>query len=189
MHAITSLARALGLCATTVTVAILVGCNNDVHVVVRESQQRSAVRAETATPIAPTADPRAARTLGAPIVSNLAPVALATIAAHPSDYAGKDLVTEGTVTAVCQHRGCWMNLKQDAGEAFIRIAGHAFAIPRDAVGKHVRLQGRLRATDAPEPTCSSGEKHAGGGCKAEAEGSLGHPLAKLELDATGVEVQ
>lgn len=117
-------------------------------------------------------------------------VALATVAKDPKAYAEKTFSTTGTVTAVCQHRGCWMEIKDDSGAAHVKMAGHGFFVPRSAKGRKARVWGRLVPSDAPEPSCGEhaarGEK--GQGCKAEAEAQMGHPLAKLELEARGVEL-
>lgn len=171
------LAKALTGSAWIVACAALVACN-DAPTALRTDPV--AVKSESTKTVVATS-------LGAAIAANAIPVPLSEIAKSPGQYRGKDVVTTGTVTAVCQHRGCWMNLKSDDGEAFVRMAGHAFAIPRDAIGKRARIKGTLHDDGVPEQTCS-GEKHAGGGCKAEAEDSLGKPLAKLELEATGVEL-
>jgi Rieske Fe-S protein len=115
---------------------------------------------------------------------------LASIAKDPSAYLGKTVVTTGTVQAVCQHMGCWMTLKDDAqAEAFVRMAGHSFFIPKSANGRKARVQARLVDSEAPAKACGAG---AGAehkmGCKEEAEKTNGKPLAKLELEALGVEL-
>lgn len=83
-----------------------------------------------------------------------------------------------------------MTLTDEKGEAFIRMAGHSFLIPKDAGGKKARVMATLApsSTEAAEgATCSEGKGH--GGCKAEAvEQQGGKPLAKLELEALGVEL-
>jgi Domain of unknown function (DUF4920) len=131
------------------------------------------------------------RVFGTPLDERLAHVDLEAIAQDTSAFVAHDVVTEGTVTAVCQRRGCWMNLQSAHGEAFVRMAGHAFLVPRDAQGRRARVAGHVRRADAPEFACklhAATEAGAPTGCKAEAEGNLGHPLAKLELEVTGVEL-
>src|SRR5438128_27754 len=49
--------------------------------------------------------------LGAPIEASAQKVALADVAKAPRSYVGKTFATSGTVTAVCQHMGCWMEMK------------------------------------------------------------------------------
>jgi hypothetical protein len=140
------------------------------------------------------AEPRPAEVkaerFGAPVDTAATKVALTEVAKEPSAFVGKTFATQGIVTAVCQHRGCWMELKDDAGEAHIKMAGHAFFVPRSAAGKKAVVLATLAA--APEAPGACGDAHGGHepgkGCKAEAEAQLGRPLAKLELIATGVEI-
>ena len=136
----------------------------------------------------------AAQKLGQPTPADVPEVSLAVVARTPKDYLGKTIVTKGTVGSVCQHMGCWMTLSDENGEAFIRMAGHAFMVPKDAKGKKARVFAKLvdssEAEAKPSSNCSSG----GGGkdhCKEEAEKAekqAGKPLAKLELEALGVEL-
>ena len=130
-----------------------------------------------------------AERFGAPIESSAQKVALADVAKNPDSFTGKTFATTGTVTAVCQHRGCWMEIKDDAGEAHIKMAGHAFFVPKTANGRKAKVLATLVKAENQD-ACGDGEHHAGTGkgCKAEAEAQLGRPLAKLELVAQGVEL-
>lgn len=133
--------------------------------------------------------------LGSPIESSVQTVALSDVAKNPNAYVGKKVVTTGTVTAVCQHMGCWMEIKDDASQAHIKMAGHSFFVPKTASGKKARVLATLAQNEA-EGACADGDEgmsaQGGGekkqGCKAEAEAQLGRPLAKLELVADGVEL-
>ncbi len=159
--------------------------------------------ASTTTTTTSEAKPAATLKLGAALDDKAQKVALADVAKNPSAYVGKTFATTGTVTAVCQHRGCWMEIKDDAGEAHIKMAGHAFFVPRSASGKKARVLATLVKNDAEGACAEEGEAqaaaqgvadkaghHANGkkGCRAEAEQQLGRPLAKLELVAQGVEL-
>jgi uncharacterized protein YdeI (BOF family) len=128
--------------------------------------------------------------LGAPIADGAGQKAsLTEVAKAPSSFANKKLVMEGKVTAVCQHRGCWMELRDESGEAHVKMAGHAFFVPKNASGKKARVMGKLALAPAGASCGDESPGHAGGaGCKAEAEKQLGRPLAKLELEAEGVEI-
>ena len=113
--------------------------------------------------------------LGEPITA--AAVALADIAKSPDTFASKVVTTTGVVTAVCQERGCWMELKDDTGgAAHVRMHGHAFFVPRTSSGKRARVQATVLHTDPNE------------GCTQEAAEQMGAPVAKIQLDATGVEL-
>ncbi len=88
-----------------------------------------------------------------------------------------------------------MELKDAAGEAHVKMAGHAFFIPKTASGHRARVLAKLIGAEPQKDACESGD-HAmaaagggtGAGCRAEAEKQLGRPLAKLELVAEGVEL-
>lgn len=139
---------------------------------------------------APTTANANAEKFGATIDPKTELVALKDVAKNPGAYSNKTFTTTGTVSAVCQHRGCWMEIKDDSGEAHIKMAGHAFFVPRSASGKKARVQATLVKSES-EGSCGEGsEQHEanGKGCKAEAEAQLGRPLAKLELVAQGVEL-
>jgi hypothetical protein len=108
--------------------------------------------------------------------------------------------------------GCWMEIKDDAGEAHIKMAGHAFFVPKTASGRKARVLATLVKNEeegacadegsdkmaaaggaavghtAPAKGAAAGSAGAKKGCRAEAEAQLGRPLAKLELVAEGVEL-
>ncbi|MFO0735568.1 MAG: DUF4920 domain-containing protein [Labilithrix sp.] len=158
-------------------------------------------KSEPSTP-APTvqqAPPEASLRLGAPIDTKAEKVALSDVAKAPDSYVNKTFTTTGTVTAVCQHMGCWMEIKDDSSEAHIKMAGHKFFVPKTASGKKARIQAKLVPSEN-KGSCE-GEGSAEGhhmaaaeskegkkGCREEAEQQLGRPLAKLELVADGVEL-
>ncbi len=146
----------------------------------------------------PAAAPASALHLGAPIETSAPTVALTDLAKNPGAWAGKSFATEGTVTAVCQHMGCWMELRGDgdapgdSGQAHVKMAGHHFFVPKTAAGHKARVLATLEAANPGESSgasCSDeGNGDKPGSCRAEAEAQLGHPLSKLELVADGVEL-
>lgn len=155
------------------------------------SSARPEPKPTSPAPTAPAPAPVASSSekFGASIDPKTEQVPLSDVAKNPSAYANKTFTTTGTVSAVCQHRGCWMEIKDDSGEAHIKMAGHSFFVPRTASGKKARVQATLVKSEN-EGSCGEGsEKHEPGkGCRAEAESQLGRPLAKLELVAQGVEL-
>lgn len=168
----------------------LVACNNG-------SKNAGPATTSEPSPVASTGAAIGALRLGAPIEASVQSVVLADIAKSPSAYVGKTFTTTGTVTAVCQHKGCWMEIKDDASEAHIKMAGHAFFVPTTASGRKARVLAKL--VKAENQGMCEGEGHEGmaaagngagekRGCRAEAEAQLGRPLAKLELVADGVEL-
>jgi hypothetical protein len=128
-------------------------------------------RSQDSTPAAPasTAKPSAAA-FGQPITVG-APTSLADIAKTPGTYKGKTIATEGTVTRVCQERGCWMAIQDASGTATVRMHGHTFFVPTSSSGKHARVQGTVvLMKDGRE--CDD----------------MASVDAQLEIDATGVEL-
>lgn len=95
-------------------------------------------------------------------------------------YASQTIRTEGTVTAVCQSMGCWMEIGDETGQAHIKMAGHSFFIPAAANGHRAIVQGKVLT--AAEPNACGGKD----GCREKSEAATGR-IAKVELEATGVE--
>ncbi|WP_394844663.1 DUF4920 domain-containing protein [Pendulispora brunnea] len=107
--------------------------------------------------------------LGEPVTAER--VALADVAKNPSAFKGKTIATTGTVRAVCQERGCWMEIVDTENHANVRMHGHAFFVPKSSSGKQAKIQGTVvLVKDGKE--CD--EMSATG--------------AQLEFDATGVEL-
>ncbi len=102
--------------------------------------------------------------------------ALPDILRNPSQYNGRTIRTEGVVRAVCQAMGCWMQISDADNRLHIRMHGHSFFIPRNAAGRRARVQG----------TVIGGNPN--GHCEVEAAEQTGQPVARTELDATGVEL-
>ncbi|MEO6420428.1 MAG: DUF4920 domain-containing protein [Polyangiaceae bacterium] len=121
--------------------------------------------------IVPVAAPVAAVStkLGAPITEPI--VALSDIAKSPARFKGKAIATTGTVKAVCQERGCWMEITDATTDANVRMHGHAFFIPKSSSGKKARVQGTVMLMKD--------------GKECEEMASTG---AQLQMDATGVEL-
>jgi hypothetical protein len=149
----------IGVCAVlAVTAAPGVGCS-------RAAEGRPAPAGSAS------AAPRGTLVLGEPVGSLL--TSLADIAKSPALYENKVVTTSGKVTAVCQEMGCWMELRDESGQAHVRMHGHAFFVPKTASGHSARVQARvLRGSDdqcaeSPPPERAT---------------------SKVELDATGVEL-
>jgi hypothetical protein len=175
---------------------VLAACNSDVK---GAAPSPVASAAPVAAPVASTQVASAGQTkLGQAIDPNATPAKLADIAKDPHKFEKGTYATTGTVTAVCQHMGCWMEIKDDASEAHIRMAGHAFFVPKTASGHKAKVLAQVVMNDDEgcghendekhDKTASANGKEPKKGCRAEAEEQMGHPLAKLELVALGVEL-
>jgi hypothetical protein len=117
--------------------------------------------------------------LGEPIGASAPVVALADVMKNPDAYKGKSFVTSGTVTAVCQEMGCWMEIKDATSEAHIKMAGEKFSVPKDSAGHKARVQGML------VDVAAGGDDED---CAQEAAKQTAKQVAKIQLEATGVEL-
>ena len=115
--------------------------------------------------------------LGAPIAATTPVVSLAEVVKNPAAYKGKAIVTTGTVTSVCQEMGCWMEIKDDSSEAHIKMAGEKFYVPKTSAGHKARVQGTLVDVAGSDEECAQ-----------EAAKQTGKQVAKVQLEATGVEL-
>ena len=102
-------------------------------------------------------------------------VALRDLVKNPSAYADKVVLTEGKVTSVCQGKGCWLELGDEAGSAHVKLGGHKFFVPRGSSGKSALVEAKVL------PAVDDGH------CEQEAAEQTGR-VAKVELLATGVEL-
>ena len=115
--------------------------------------------------------------MGAPIAATAPVVALAAVMKEPEAFKHKAFVTTGTVTAVCQSMGCWMEIKDDSTEAHIKMAGESFFVPKTSAGHKARVQGTLTEVTGGDVECAE-----------EAAKQTNKQVAKLQLEATGVEL-
>jgi hypothetical protein len=114
---------------------------------------------------------------GAPIDPSAPEVTLAALIDKPEPYAGKVIRTKGTVHRVCQAAGCWMELRDDSSGKTVRtpMAGHAFFVPKDCMGKQASVQGTVEL----HPLTAGHKEHLKGEGATETD-------SLLSLSATGV---
>ena len=92
--------------------------------------------------------PAAAMHFGAPIKVK-APVNVAQLAAGPQKFKGKTIRLEGTVKAVCQGKGCWVEVADDKGASFMaRSLDESVLLPNDCKGWHVVVEGKVMTMPA-----------------------------------------
>ena len=130
--------------------------------------------AEDTGKVATAAPPPGTLALGARITSPLVP--LAAIAKEPARYVNQVIATSGKVTSVCRERGCWLELQDATGSAHVKLHGHSFFVPKTAPGHVARVQA----------TVLGAQGQGAEDCEEQPGAAAG--LAKVELDATGVEI-
>jgi hypothetical protein len=109
--------------------------------------------------------------LGEPMTAPI--VLLVEIAKRPALYENQLVGTVGRVTAVCQEMGCWMEIRDESGQAHVKMHGHTFFVPKTAAGHIARVQARVLRRSGEECAESPPPQHG---------------VATVELDATGVEL-
>jgi hypothetical protein len=100
----------------------------------------------------------------------------------------ENVVVEGEISEVCQAEGCWMKLKNNAGEnVFIKFKDHAFLIPKDLAGHNAYVSG----TASRKTVSVEDQKHYAedAGKTDEEIAKITQPKVELRVDATGVIIE
>jgi hypothetical protein len=100
-------------------------------------------------------------------------VHLSVVDANPEPYWNKTLLIEATVTAVCQHSGCWMQIEDGGSRAMVRWesgCGGDYAFPKDLQGRRVLIQGSIYEKSFSEDEVEHLEEEAGRKLSIEREG-------------------
>jgi hypothetical protein len=138
----------------------------------------------------PAAEPEEAVELfGAPLDAQIAATDFAEIVTTPEAFDGKEVLTNGTVRANCQKRGCWMEVRPDAqrdgATATIRFKDYAFFMPLDSRGARVKLQGIVQVRVLTKGQVAEMEAEGGSVGEKRPDGSA----VSLEIMASGVEMR
>ncbi len=60
------------------------------------------------------------------------------------EYDSAQLAVTGTISDVCQSKGCWMTVKDNGKTVRVRFVDYSFFVPRESSGKEVRIEGTLK---------------------------------------------
>ncbi len=52
-----------------------------------------------------------------------------------------DVKVRGTVSSVCQAKGCWMTITEDDKEMFVKFKDYGFFMPKDIAGREIIMEG------------------------------------------------
>lgn len=116
------------------------------------------------------------KTFGKPL-KGLPSASLDQILAKPE--AGAMVRIEGTIEKACQEKGCWVEVKQGTKAVHVTFEGYSFFVPKDSAGKAVTLEGKV-VVKAPDADRIAHLK---------AEGAGDSALAKVSIEATGLEIR
>ena len=68
-------------------------------------------------------------------------ISLADIYQDPERFNEKEILVRGTITEVCQKKGCWMKITDGTNVLTVRFKDYAFFVPKDAASSRVNVQG------------------------------------------------
>jgi hypothetical protein len=86
--------------------------------------------------------------VGAPITVKK-PVKIAKLAKSPEKFVGKTIRLEGTAKAVCQGKGCWVEVSDSKGVTFLaKSLDESVLLPKDCAGRAIVVQGTVTRLDA-----------------------------------------
>ncbi|MDP2036925.1 MAG: DUF4920 domain-containing protein [Ignavibacteria bacterium] len=86
---------------------------------------------------------------------------ISAILANPQKFVGKNVLVEGTVVAVCEKRGCWMELASD--EKFqkikIKVKDGEIVFPLEEAGKTALVEGTVYEIKMTKEQAIEAAKH------------------------------
>ena len=109
------------------------------------------------------------------------------LAADVKKFEDKDVRIDGTVSEVCQSRGCWMVVGEGPARIRIKFEGYSFFVPWDSKGKNVRIQGKVKQEVVKEAALKHQAEEAKKS-KEEIEMIKGDQV-QLTMVATGVSME
>jgi len=83
---------------------------------------------------------QAARDFGAGVSLSKA-TRLADVLAAPERFAEQPVLVEGTLSDVCQKKGCWTVLRDGDVQVRVRFKDYGFFLPKDAIGARAQVEG------------------------------------------------
>lgn len=107
----------------------------------------------------------------------------AVVDATPAKFFNQTLLVEGKVKAVCQKKGCWMQIEEEGRVAWVRWesgCGGQYTFPKDSAGKRVLVQGSFY----PKKISAEDAEHL----KEEAGGKLEVASDTYEFNASAVRI-
>ncbi|MGE3801554.1 MAG: DUF4920 domain-containing protein [Candidatus Kapaibacterium sp.] len=89
---------------------------------------------------------------------------------------------QGTISDVCQKKGCWMVISDGKSQMRITFKDYGFFVPTDCSGKFVTVQGVVSVEEIPEDLA----KHYAEESKGENPDEIEGPQRVVTMVATGV---
>jgi hypothetical protein len=151
----------------------------------KEPSKSSGASAAPTTPTAPVQP--TGQTFGAG-VKLAETTSIDSILATPTQYAGKTVRVEGTITDVCPKRGCWFELagEKPGQKLRFKVVDGEMVFPMDSKGKKAVAEGVVAVKELTlEETKQRAEYEAKEYGKPYDPASITAPVAIVRIDGTG----
>ncbi|MFT7619390.1 MAG: hypothetical protein ACI97A_003041 [Planctomycetota bacterium] len=76
-------------------------------------------------------------------VTMLSQTSLKAVANNPTNFKDKTILLRGTIDSICVKKGCWIRMKDNGEEIFVKFKDYAFFAPRHLSGHEVTLEGQV----------------------------------------------
>ena len=173
--------RGTAAIASAVLVSLSVGCANQNH-----------DNSPTPPAAAPAAAPAGGKSFGEPLKMKAdEAVPVASVLNHVDHYQGKYVRVSGTVSKVCERKGCWLQMNDPAASdktLFVKFTCPVDGrlIPAEALGKPVVVEGTLQVKEISEADARH-IKEESGASKEEVERIKG-PQKQITFASPGAQV-
>jgi len=109
-------------------------------------------------------------------------VPLAELVGNPERFEGKPVLVRGTVSDVCQKKGCWTILRDGEAQVRVRFHDYGFFLPKDCSGEEALVEGRVKI----ELLSEAKARHYAEESRDSDPASIQGPKRELGFVATGV---
>lgn len=131
----------------------------------------------------PTSPPTGER-IGEPV--DIRPIrTLTTVHTDPESYYNKTLHVTAKVKAVCQKKGCWIQVEDEGNVALVRWetgCGGKYAFPKDSAGERILIQGSFYPKEIDKKDIEHMQEEAGKKVAIPAKGYELNASAVVMLD-------
>ena len=161
----------------------LIACAQDSSVG-KTNEKKTVEQKQVTTQRPSVAEQKAPIVRGEKLPANQSILNLDAIADQPENFSGKQVCVEGSITAVCQAKGCWMTMAgtKASSRARVTFKDYAFFVPKDISGKKVKVLGEVKVKMLSEAE----RKHLAEDGRVDVSEI---PKAELRLVASGVEIR
>jgi hypothetical protein len=119
------------------------------------------------------------------------PTPIAAILAAPADHVGRTVRVEGEVSGVCTHKGCWMDIAEEAGRRLrIKVEDGVLVFPAESRGERAVAQGKVTVEELSREQYVAWHKHlAAEGGEPFDEAAVGDgPFRLVQLAGEGADI-